>query len=96
MLAQWTFSGSGLIILKVFTPVRRSRRGGMAKVEEYAPGVSGMSEGPPALEDIKLEILYSKYSVQVWQYDCCENDEETTGFMVSGTLTKIPFEIETN
>ena len=26
-------------------PVRRSRRGGMAKVEEYAPGGSRMSEG---------------------------------------------------
>ena len=25
-------------------PLRRSRRGGTAKVEEYAPGVSGMSE----------------------------------------------------
>ena len=28
---------------------------------------------------IKLEILYSKCSaVQVWQYDCCNNDEEAT------------------
>ena len=27
-------------------PVRRSRRGGMEKVEEYASGVSGMIEGP--------------------------------------------------
>ena len=27
-------------------PARRSRRGGLAKVEEYAPGGSGMSEGP--------------------------------------------------
>ena len=26
-------------------PLRRSRRGGMAKVEEYLPGVSGISEG---------------------------------------------------
>ena len=30
---------------QVIHPVRRSRRGGMAKVKEYAPGVSGMSEG---------------------------------------------------
>ena len=41
-----------MAILKVFTPVRRSRRGGTAKVEEYAPGVSGMSEGPLAPEVI--------------------------------------------
>ena len=34
------------------SPLRRSRRGGMAKVEEYVPGVSGMSEGPPAPKDI--------------------------------------------
>ena len=37
---------------KGISPLRRSRRGGTAKVEEYAPGVSEMSEGPPAPEDI--------------------------------------------
>ena len=37
---------------KDISPLRRSRRGDTAKVEEYAPGVSEMSEGPPAPEDI--------------------------------------------
>jgi hypothetical protein len=32
-------------------PLRRSRRGGTAKVEEYLPGVSEMSEGPRLLSD---------------------------------------------
>jgi hypothetical protein len=44
------------LLLKVFYPLRRSRRGGTAKVKEYLHGVSGMSEGP---HNVLYNIMHS-------------------------------------
>jgi len=40
LVMDWCYSDTK----KGIHPLRRSRRGGMAKVEEYAPGGSGISE----------------------------------------------------